>query len=567
MFDTLPKTAQAFMDWDWSRIQPYVDDLLKRELTNETVDAWLQDWTQLTELLYERFTRAHLATAVDTNDKEAEAQLNTFLETIYPATMTANNQLQQRLVESNLQPNDFDIPLRNMKAELEIFHEDNLPLLTQEQKLTQEYDKIIGAQTVEWDGKEVTLQQLNPVMQDADRNRREDAWRLGQQRRMQDRTALNELWAKLLQTRQQIATNADFTSYRDYRWRVMQRFDYTPQDCETFHAAIEKIAVPAAQRIYEKRRQHLGIDTLRPWDLDVDPLGLPPLRPFQTVNELVSKCEAIFNRVDVELGEHFSIMRRESLLDLDNRKGKAPGGWCMTFDLERRPFIFMNAVGLHRDVQTALHEGGHAFHVFESQQWPYIHQLDVPMEFAEVASMAMELLAAPYLVEEEGGFYSPADAARARIEHLEEIITFWPYMAVVDAFQHWVYQNPADAANPDNCDIKWGELWDRFMIGIDWTGLDSDKVTGWQRKMHIFQVPFYYIEYGLAQLGAVQVWQQSLSNWNGALQNYRKALSLAGMATLPELFATAGAAFAFDSGALQQAIELIETTINQLDSA
>jgi oligoendopeptidase F len=252
---------------------------------------------------------------------------------------------------------------------------------------------------------------------------------------------------------------------------------------------------------------------------------------------------------------------------LDNRKGKGPGGYCTNFPIERIPFIFMNAVHTHNDVQTLLHEGGHAFHVFECAHQPYIQQNDYPIEFAEVASMSMELLAARYLPASEGGYYSDADAARARIEHLEDLILFWPYMTVVDAFQHWVYTHPADAEDPNKCDAKWGELWDRFVPGIDYSGLEDVKMTGWHRKLHIFRIPFYYVEYGLAQLGAVQVYANSLKDHKGAVANYRKALSLGGTATLPDLFKTAGAKFAFDADTLKMAVDVIENEIATLEPA
>jgi oligoendopeptidase F len=343
------------------------------------------------------------------------------------------------------------------------------------------------------------------------------------------------------------------------------RFDYTPDDCKRFHQAIEQVVVPAALRIYEKRRLKLGVDRLRPWDLDVDPLGRPPLKPFETVTELKEKTAAIFHRVDPQLGDYFDIMRRENLLDLDNRKNKAPGGYCTDFPVARRPFIFVNSVGRHDDVQTMLHEGGHAFHFFECYRLPYFQQLYAPIEFMEVASMGMELLASPYLNRQDGGFYSAGEVARARIEHLEGIIHFWPYMAVVDAFQHWVYENPQAAADPANCDACWDELWQRFMPGVDWSSLEQERVTGWHRKLHIHEVPFYYVEYGLAQLGAVQVWSKALSDQAGAVASYLRALALGNTVTLPELFATAGARFAFDERTISEAVSLIERTIDTLE--
>jgi oligoendopeptidase F len=272
----------------------------------------------------------------------------------------------------------------------------------------------------------------------------------------------------------------------------------------------------------------------------------------------------MFQQVDPQLGEYFAIMRQEDLLDLENRKGKAPGAYCATFQAAERPFIFVNAVGLHDDVQTLLHEGGHAFHAFESGHLSF-HQLELPLEFAEVASMAMELLAAPYLTTDQGGFYAPEEASRARVELLESQLRFWPYMAVVDAFQHWVYENHQAARDPDNCDARWAELWSRFMPDVDWSGLEPEMVTGWQRKEHIFEEPLYYVEYGLAQSGAIQIWRNALNDQAGAVAAYRRALSLGGSVPLPELYAAAGARFAFDAATLGQAVNLIEETIAALE--
>jgi len=385
-------------------------------------------------------------------------------------------------------------------------------------------------------------------------------------RQLADREQLNVLWAQLVALRQRMAANAQHSDYRAFRWEQMLRFDYTPADCVAFQNTIEEVAVPAAARIYERRRQRLDIDTLRPWDLAVDTLGRPPLRPFTDVAELERKAAAIFRRVDPQLSAYFETMRRESLLDLANHKGKAPGGYCTIFPLARRPFIFMNAVGLEQDVVVLLHEAGHSFHAFELLRLPYHQQWEVGMEFAEVGSMAMELLAAPYLRKNEGGFYSDSEAARARVDHLERIICFWPYMAVVDAFQHWVYVNPDAAADPVNCDAQWGELWHRFMRGVNWSGFEQEMVTGWQRKLHIFKAPFYYVEYGLAQLGAVQVWRNSLRNQSDAVSRYREALSLGCTMPLPQLYEAAGATFAFDAATLRDAVMLIERTIDELDS-
>lgn len=564
MFDSLPIEASEFMKWTWADIEPYYADLLGRNIDPMLVSAWLADWSHLSARILETYQRLYVATTVNTADQEALAGYETFLDQVYPAYQAAEQELKEKLLASGIKPEQFEIPLRNMRTQADLFCEDNLSLLSEELKLCTEYDKIIGAQTVEWNGKEITISQLQPVYLEPDRGIRERAWRLAAERQLQDRQAINELWVKFLAVRGELAINAKKENYRDFRWQQLLRFDYTPQDCLSFHEAIEAVVVPAASRAYEKRRQRLGVETLRPWDLNIDPTGQPPLRPFTQTAELVERTAAIFNQVDPQLAAYFEIMRQEELLDLENRKDKAPGGYCTEFIAAHKPFIFMNSVGIHDDVQTLLHEGGHAFHVFETAGLPYVQQLEVGIEFAEVASMAMELLSAPYLSEHFGGFYSDRDAARARIEHLETSLLFWPYMAVVDAFQHWVYTHPKAANDPVNCDRHWSNLWERFMPGVDWGGLEDALETGWQRKPHIHQVPFYYVEYGLAQLGAVQIWHGARSDQTRAVANYRKALSLGGTVPLPQLYAVAGARFAMDSEILQEAVHLIENTLEEL---
>jgi oligoendopeptidase F len=565
MFKTLPKNPDEFMLWKWSQIKPFAADLEKRPLSDTSLDEWVMDWSDLNRMVSEMFARLWVATTMYTSDPEVKERFNSFLDETFTPSLAANQALKQKLLASGLEPVGFEIPLRNMRVEAEIYRESNLPLLNEEKKLINEYDEVIGAQTVVWEGREVTTTQLQPVYLSPDRSKREKAWRVCMERRLGDRQKLNDLWVTLLDLRRRIAANANFPDYRTYRWKELLRFDYTPDDCAAFHQAIEQVVVPAARRMYEKRQIRLGLSSLRPWDLNVDPLGREALTPYQTIIELVSKVSTIFHRVDPELGEYFDIMRTKGLLDLENRKGKAPGAYCNNYDMSRLPFIFENAVGLHEDVETLIHEGGHAFHVFEWAPLPYYHQLSVGMEFAEVASMAMELLASPYLLASEGGFYSDKEAARARIEHLEETVTFWPYMAVVDAFQHWVYTHQEAAANPDNCDQEWAELYQRYMVGVDWNGLDEEMVTGWQRKLHIFEVPFYYVEYGLASLGAFQVWSNALQDQKSAVKAYRRALALGGTVTLPKLYETAGARFTMDARTLQEAVSLAEEMIGKLE--
>ncbi len=562
MFEHLP-SPQDFMHGSWEQISPYMDDLKNRSLSSENVESWLADWTALSERIDEAYSRHYIKTTQDTTDEMAQMQMNEFMANILEPFQAAEDILNRKFLESGLEVKGFEIARRRMQTSVEIFSEANLPLQTEEQKLGAVYSKIASTQTISWEGEELTLQQVNlKLLQDSDRTVREKAWRLADARQLADREAINENWSKLMRLRLQMAKNAGMPDYRSYVWKSLNRFDYTPENCKEFHAAIEQVVVPAAARLYEKRRQQLGVESLRPWDLAVDPFNRPPLRPFASTDELDTKAAVIFQKVDPKLGGYYQTMQQENLMDLPNRKGKRPGAYSNGLEATKRPFIFMNAVGTADDVRTLLHESGHAFHAFEVYaSLPYYQQRFSPMEFNEVASMAMELLAAPYLPASEGGFYTPQDAARARIEHLEHLLTFWPYMAVVDAFQHRVYENHEAAIDPAYCDVIWAEEWERFMVGIDYTGLDDAKKTGWHRKQHIHRRPFYYIEYGLAQLGAVQVWAKALENQSQAVMDYRKALSLGGEASLPQLYATAGAKFAFDADTLGRAVNLIERTL------
>ncbi len=413
MKKNLPDEPKEFLDWSWEEIEPYFISLRDYPLNQETVENWLGEWSRLSGLIYERYQRHFVAITKHTNDQQAKEGYERFLDEIFGQAEAAEQKLKEKLLSSGLDPAGFEIPLRNIRAEAEIFREENLLLLGEELKLSAEYDQILGEQTVEWQGEEKTLVQLQAVLQDPDRSVRERSWRLSSERWMQDRQPISCLWIKLLETRMQLAKNAGQPNYRDFRWKKLLRFDYSADDCIQFHQAIEEVVVPAARQLYEIRKKELGVETLRPWDLHVDPAARKPLKPYESVEELEQGAARIFQRVDPQLGEYFEVMRREGLLDLENRKNKTTGGYCTDFPVSGRAFILMNSVGLHEDVLTLLHEGGHAFHVFELNDLPYFQQKRVGNEFAEVASMAMELLAAPYLTRDQGGFYSPSDAARA----------------------------------------------------------------------------------------------------------------------------------------------------------
>lgn len=567
-FSQFPTSVEQIEPTRWETFQPYFAELQERPLTPATIRQWLADWSRLQALFEEAGALIYIHKSQDTADKEKEQAFLDFINHVIPPAKVAEQNLKQRFLA--LDPvayglEDLGKIWRDLANDAALFREESIPLITQIAELSNDYDKVTGGMSAEWGGEAKNLSQLDALLQEKDQAVREQAWLTMHGLWLAARPRLNEIYADLLKLRHQVALNAGLPDYRAYAFQQYRRFDYTPEDCLTFHEAIATVVVPAAQRIYEKKRARLGVETLRPWDVLVDASSAPPLRPYQGQDALVQGSLDMFHRVDGELGRQFAAMAEEELLDLETRAGKAMGGYCSTLPLRKRPFIFMNGVGQHGDVQTMLHEAGHAFHVFETAHLPLIWQAEPPMEFCEVASMSMELLAAPYLTKDQGGFYTAEEAARARIEHLEGIITFWPYMAVVDAFQHWVYTHPEEATSGANCDAAWDALWQRFMPGANWAGYEAMRETGWHRKLHIFEIPFYYVEYGIAQVGAVQVWRNSLVDQAAAVKNYRHALSLGSTVPLPQLFAAAGAEFRFDEPMLRELVALLEETIARLE--
>ena len=565
---TLPTDAASILALTWSDYEPFYQELEARPLRNETIEEWLRDWSRLAETADEQYWRRYIATTVNTADPAIEEGFNKYIEEIQPWVKTAEQRLKEKLLASGLSPKSFATALRMMRAEAEIFTEENLPLLAEEEKLRTEYNKVIGSLSVVWEGEERTLTQMFPLLYETDRSIRQRAWEAVQSQLLAKRQEINELWEKFLPLRLKIAENGELPDYRAYAWKQKFRFDYSPEDCKSFHAAIEQVFVPAAKRVHERRRERLGIETLRPWDLSVDPQGGDPIKPYESMDEFKAKLRTVFEQVDPAFGNYFQIMIDEDLLDLESRKNKAPGGYSLGLHVAHRPFVFINHTNTPWDVQTMLHEGGHAFHEFERAHIHFYQRGEIylPAEFAEVASMGMELLASPYKTKECGGFYTDGEQARTMIELLEGIIIFLPYMALVDAFQHWIYENPGLSAEASQCEEKWAELWDRFMVGIDYSGLEDAKKTYWHRQGHIFGSPFYYVEYGLAQLGAVQVWANARRDQKKAVADYRKALSLGATVPLPELFAAAGAKFAFDAETLQEAVDLLEAVIEEMEA-
>jgi oligoendopeptidase F len=424
--------------------------------------------------------------------------------------------------------------------------------------MEQEYSKIAGAEEAEFRGQVYTLPQLLPFLEEQDRETREGAWRARWGAKLKSAGVLDALYDRMYVVRQQTARNAGYTNFRDYMFERLKRFDYTPEDCLAFHAAIEKYVVPVVAKDWEDRHEKLGLETLRPWDLDVDPTGAERLKPFENVERLQEGCERIASKIDPQLGGFFRDMIDQGLLDLENRHGKAPGGYMDMLADTGVPFIFMNAVGTKDDVDTLLHEGGHSFHYCLARELPLPSYHGTTSEFSEVASMSMELLARPYL----GEFYSEEELGRLLNDQLKDKLRFFPFMAMIDAFQHWMYTTEGEHG-AEARKAKWTELEERFRPGIDWSGLEQFREIGWQ-YLHVFEVPFYYIEYGFAQLAALRIWLNSLEDERAAVEAYKRGLALGGSRPLPELFRAAGAEFALNDGAVK---EIVDGTMGHLGAS
>lgn len=551
-----------FDPFDWESIRPHVDELLAAELTPGAVPAWLARWSGIESVLYEAQAQVYRDTMEDTTNADADRRFKLLVDDIVPKIRVAQQALRGKLLAvPGYEPEpDHRVLWRRFQAEAALFREENVPLLSQLMTLENEFEKLMGGLMVDLDGQSVTVPQATAELyMNPDRAARERAWRATMAAYLEQRGTLNDLYLRMLKLRREVARNAGLSDFRAYKWQELARFDYTPEDCFTYHDAIEHEVAPLAARIYAERAAALGEDTLRPWDTKFDPYG-EPLHPFTDVAELEAGCQRIFDSLDPALGADFRVMR-DGFLDLASRPNKGGGGFCEMFPVSGKPYIFMNAVGSNEDVYTLLHEGGHSFHFMASRDKLHWNQ-NGPMEFCEVASMSMELLAAPFLVQERGGFYSQAEARRAFVHGLEESITFLPYMAVVDAFQHWVYVDAPEDVTADDMDAKWRALWERFMPGVDYSGLETEKETGWHHKLHIFTVPFYYIEYGLAQLGALQVWRNALHDQPKALADYRYALSLGYTRGLADLFAAANTKFAFDRQTVGGLMSLIDRQLS-----
>jgi oligoendopeptidase F len=549
---------------DFSNVEPLYRELLDRPIGSQNeLEKWLLDFSELSAVLDEVGSRRYIAKSCHTDDKEIEKAYMHFIEEIEPKIKPLYFELQKKYLASPFLREDTPakrILARKWRADVELFRQENVPLETDAAKLNADYDKICGAMMVQFRGKEYTMQQMMRFSEEPDRATREEAFRASADRRLADRAKVEEIFEKLLALRAKIAANAGLASYRDFAWKSYKRFDYTPDDCLKFADAIEKTCVPVVRQLAEQRRQDLKLEKLRPWDMAVDPKNRPPLRPFaeDQTPVFVAKTREIFQRLSPDLAGDFDRLRDNHNLDLDSRKGKAPGGYQCSLEEAREPFIFMNAAGLQRDVETLLHEGGHAFHCLAVRDMDLVFLRSAPMEFCEVASMSMELLGSQHL----DVFYNQADADRARRNLIEGIIRFLPWMATIDLFQHWIYTHSGHTAAQRQ--EHWLSLLGRFSSKLDWSGLEPVRQSQWQRQLHLFHHPFYYIEYGIAQLGALQLWMKSKENLARALGGYRSALALGGTRTLPELFAAAGIRFDFSQDILGPLMKALSEELKRL---
>jgi oligoendopeptidase F len=574
---------------DWPQIAPLFDQLEARAAQCQSaadLERWLLDWSELSAALDEESSRRYIAMTCHTDSVDAEKAYLYFVENVEPQLKPRQFALEKIYIrrrdelhesqtssamgknmgtrEARPSENRYFVFDRDVKNHVELFRPENVALETEDAKLCQQYQKLTGSLTVNFRGVEKTLVQMGRYLEEPDRALRQEAWELVARRRLQEVDNFDEIFDRLIELREQTARNAGFKNYRDYAFRRLGRFDYTPEDCTRFHDAVAREVMPAVRELHAARRHQLGLDKLhpghlRPWDLAVDPQNRPPLKPFGQVGEMVSRTQKIFDRLDGELGDGFRQMQDLRLLDLDNRKGKAPGGYQQTLAEARVPFIFMNAVGQQRDVETILHEAGHAFHALAARDEDlHAYRNNPPIEFCEVASMSMELLGNEFIEE----FYSAADANRARRVHLEGVIGVFPWIATVDEFQHWVYTHPGHSRAERAA--AWLELMDRFGGDVDWSGYEAARANLWHRQLHIFTHPFYYIEYGIAQLGALQVWANSKRDKAKTLDDYKKSLALGGSRPLPELFQAAGCKFQFDAATIKPLIELAQEELKKL---
>lgn len=557
---------QDFEVTTWEAVKPYFDDLQNRSIDSaEELRKWFADRSELEAVLSENMGWRYIKMTCDTTDEKLRESFNEFITQIEPKIAPVSHELNKKALASSYLKElkaleGYSIMIRELEKDAKIFREENIPLHTEEQQEAQKFGVISGAMTVEIDGKEMTLQQAGNLLESTDRETRENAWRKISQRRLEDKDKLDDLYTKLISIRNRIAQHADFDNYRDYMFSAMGRFDYTPDDCYQFHEAVEKEVVPMLNALSVRRKITLQLDKLRPWDKAVDPAGRPALKPFENGKELTKKTIRCFSKLDPYLGERIAIMQSMGHLDLESRKGKAPGGYNYPLSETGVPFIFMNATSNLRDMVTILHEGGHAVHSFLTRDLELVNFQNTPSEIAELASMSMELISMDYW---DLFFDNEEDLKRARREHLEQIIGTLPWVALIDKFQHWIYENP-DHSIEERLAF-WNSIYDAFSDNItDWRGLDAEKSYLWQKQLHLYEVPFYYIEYGFAQLGAIALWKNYKNNPEKGLEGYKNALELGYTHSIPEVYEAANIKFDFSPAYISSLMRFVREELDKV---
>lgn len=556
---------ENFQMTDWASLEPYFTDLLERDISSkENLISFLKDQSELEAVVSEDACWRQIKMTCDTQNKQLEESFNYFCMEIQPKIQPYADALNKKLLASpslsELDNEKYFTYLRNVKKSIELFREENIPLQAEIAVLQQQYGQITGAMTVEVDGKEYTLQQAGKFLEHHDRNLRERVYFKIQERRLRDKAALDELYDKLIALRNKEAVNAGYENYRDYRFKELGRFDYAKEDCYAFHEAVKLHVLPLVNEIYKRKREHLSLDTLRPWDLEAEPEGTTPLHPFTTGNDLLQKSIDCFRKLNPFFSDCLSKMQQLNHLDLESRQGKAPGGYNCPLAESGAPFIFMNAAGQMHDVTTMVHEGGHAIHSFLAHHLELNGFKEYPMEIAEVASMSMELFSMDYW---DSFFNDPVELQRAKVHQLERVITIFPWIAIIDKFQHWIYEHPTHT-HEERTRIWVSILAEYNDDVIDYSGLETFRSNAWQRQLHLFEVPFYYIEYGIAQLGAIGMWMQYKKDKEAAINNYCKALKLGGTKTLPELYKTAGLEFDFSPGKIKVLMDFVKGEMEKL---
>ncbi len=550
---------------DWQTVEPYFIELRDRVLDSKaSLENWLKDLSELEAFISEDACWRQVRMTCDTENKSLEESFNFFFLEIQPKIQPYADLLNKKLVNcpftKELDQEKYFTYIRSIKKSIDLFREENIPLQAEASVLQQQYGMIAGKMTIEQDGNEYTLQQAGKFLENADRRLRETVYRKIAERRLVDKEPLNELYSKLIGLRHQIAVNAGFENYRDYKFSEMGRFDYTPEDCFNFHEAVKTEVLPLVDEIYAVQKKRLKIDTMRPWDTEAEPEGVEPLRPFTDGKDLLQKTIQCFDQLNPFFGDCLRKMESLNHLDLDSRKGKAPGGYNMPLAESGAPFIFMNAASQMSDLTTMVHEGGHAIHSFLSHPLELTGFKEYPTEMAEVASMSMELFTMDHW---QVFFKDEKEMSRAKRHQLERVITIFPWIATIDKFQHWIYEHPTHTIEERR--VKWLEILNEFSAeSIDFTGLDDYRSYSWQKQLHLFEVPFYYIEYGIAQLGAIGMWMQYKENPKQSVENYIKALSLGGTKTLPSLYKSAGIEIVFDSKGISRLMRFIKKELESL---